>query len=254
MKTVLDLIRQPLIIGALVLSILIVGGAYFGSHWYYGDVASVEIPAQVTFTPRPAVSVPEVNLEGLPMASEHTNIESQPTVPTAENESVDDFLASLSDEEVALLASEVVPKPELVSPFGFGAYPQVPSDFSHNPIWVDFPNTRNALGGSTMMRALELCDRVLVELWHQGQHTDGGEIGSDDMVLPFYPNTVYVRWRYKEQPDGTTSRRVAEMTSGPAVPTSVFDAIRAGTIPAGITILDPSDYEINPFTFLNLNE
>ena len=32
MKTVLDLIRQPLVIGALVLSILIVAGVYFGSH------------------------------------------------------------------------------------------------------------------------------------------------------------------------------------------------------------------------------
>ena len=104
------------------------------------------------------------------------------------------------------MTAEVVPEPELVSPFGFGAYPQVPSDFSHNPIWVDFPNTKNALGGSTMMRALELCDRVLVELWQQGDHTDGGEIGSDDMVLPFYLNTVYVRWGYTENPDGTTTR------------------------------------------------
>jgi len=253
MKAVLDLIRQPLVIGAFVLSTLIVSGAYFGSHWYYGDVESIEIPAQATFTPSPAVSVPEANLEGLPMASEHTNIESQPTVPTAENESVDDFLALLSDEEKVLLASEVVPEPELVSPFGFGAYPEVPSDFSHDPIWIDFPNTRNALGGSTMMRALELCDRVLVELWHQGHHTDGGSIGSDDMVLPFYPNTVYVEWDYTKNPDGTTTRYARRMTSGPSIPQSVFDAIDQGTIPAGITILNHSEHKINPFTFLNLN-
>ena len=45
MKTILDLIRQPLVIGAFVLSTLIVSGAYFGSHWYYGDVESIEIPA-----------------------------------------------------------------------------------------------------------------------------------------------------------------------------------------------------------------
>ena len=254
MKTVFDVLRHPLVIGALVLSILIVSGAYFGSHWYYGDVESIDIPAQATFTPSPAVSVPEVNLEEPPTASEHANTESQPTVPTAKNESVDDFLASLSDEEKALLASEVVPEPELVSPFGFGAYPEVPSDFSHDPIWIDFPNTRNALGGSTMMRALELCDRVLVDLWHQGHHTDGGEIGSDDMVLPFYLNTVYVRWRYLEHPDGTTSRYAAEMASGPGVSSSVFDAIEDEVIPSGITILDPSEHRIDPYTFLNLNE
>lgn len=254
MRSAFEVLRQPLIIGAFVLSILIVVGAYFGSHWYYGDVELIDIPAQVTFVPSRSVSVPEANLEGLQMADEPANIESQLTVPTADNESVDDFLASLSDEEKALLASEVVPEPELVSPFGFGAYPQVPSDFSHDPIWVDFPNTKNALGGSTMMRALELCDRVLVELWHQGDRTDGGEIGDDDMVLPFYRNTVYVRWGYTEHPDGTTTRYAREMTSGPSMSESVFDTISEGTIPAGITILDPSDHKINPFAFLSLNQ
>ena len=253
MRSVFDVLRQPLVIGAFVLSVLIVVGAYFGSHWYYGDVEPIDIPAQATLVPSRSVSVPEANLEGLQMADEPANIESQPTVPTADNESVDDFLALLSEEEKALLASEVVPEPELVSPFGFGTYPQVPSDFSHNPIWVDFPNTKNALGGSAMMRALELCDRVLVELWQQGDHTDGGEIGSDDMVLPFYLNTVYVRWGYTEHPDGTTTRYARRMTSGPSMPQSVFDAISQGTIPAGITILDHSEHKIDPFTFLNLN-
>ena len=55
MKTLLDLICQPLIIGAFVLSILIVVGAYFGSHWYYGDVEPV--PEELlNYTPEPAVS------------------------------------------------------------------------------------------------------------------------------------------------------------------------------------------------------
>ena len=54
MKTLLDLIRQPLVIGAFVLSILIVVGAYFGSHWYYGKVKPV--PAELSrYTPTPAV-------------------------------------------------------------------------------------------------------------------------------------------------------------------------------------------------------
>ena len=59
MKTVLDLIRQPLVIGALVFSILIVGGAYFGSRWYYGDVQPVEIPelsASTSYLPKNASS------------------------------------------------------------------------------------------------------------------------------------------------------------------------------------------------------
>ncbi len=55
MKNLLDLIRQPLIIGAFVLSILIVVGMYFGSVWYYGEVEPV--PEEVlNYKPSPAVS------------------------------------------------------------------------------------------------------------------------------------------------------------------------------------------------------
>ena len=81
MKTVLDLIRQPLVIGALVLSILIVGGTYFGSHWYYGDVEPVEIPEVSTPTPYlpKNLSSSEVDLsdlegESLPTQTESTSI------------------------------------------------------------------------------------------------------------------------------------------------------------------------------------
>ena len=253
MKAVVDVIRQPPVIGAFVVSVLIVALAYFGSHWFYGDVEPIDSTTLPNLAPRPAVSVEPVRAEGLPIEDNQPNIEPEPTVPIVAEESIDDFLASLSDEERALLASEVVPEPGLVSPFGFGPYPEVPADFSHDPVWIDYPNTRNALGGSSMMRALELCDRVLVELWHRGEHTDGGKIRSDDMVLPFYEDTVYVRWDYTENPDGTTTRYARQMTSGPAIPEGVFDAISKGVVPAGITILDPSNHKIDPFAFLNLN-
>lgn len=63
MKTLLDLIRQPLFIGAFVLGILIVVGVYFGSHWYYGEVEPV--PEELlNYKHQPAVGrgVPEERL------------------------------------------------------------------------------------------------------------------------------------------------------------------------------------------------
>ena len=55
MQTLLDLIRQPLLIGAFVLSMLIVVGAYISSHWYYGEVEPV--PEELlNYTPEPAVA------------------------------------------------------------------------------------------------------------------------------------------------------------------------------------------------------
>ena len=55
MKTLLDFIRQPLIIGVFVLSILIAVGAYFGFYWYYGGVEPV--PEELlSYKLEPAVS------------------------------------------------------------------------------------------------------------------------------------------------------------------------------------------------------
>ena len=82
MKTVLDVLRQPLVIGALVLSILIVVGVYFGSHWYYGDVEPVEMPEVSAPTPSLHKNLPssEVSLNGLQGESLPTQKESTSTV------------------------------------------------------------------------------------------------------------------------------------------------------------------------------
>ena len=259
MKTVLDMLRQPLVIGALVLSILIVVGVYFGSHWYYGDVEPVEIA--VASAPTPSLpknlSSSEVDLSGLQGESLPPQTESKPTpIVGAEGESVDDFLAELSDKEKALLTAEVVEETQRVSPFGFGPYPQVPSDYPDAPIWDEDPDypEGDAEFGSDFMRGMELIERVLIKLWTQGHRATSGSIGSDDMVLPLYPNTVYITWGYTEEPDGTVTRYAQGITSSPDVSESVFDAISEGTIPFGIKVLNHEDDAIDPFTFLNLNQ
>ena len=257
MKTVLDLIRQPLVIGALLLSILIVGGAYFGSHWYYGDVEPVEMP-EVSAPTRPLpkdLSSSEVNLSRLQEESLLPQTESTPTpIIGAEVESVNDFLAELSDEEKALLTAEVVEEPQRISPFGFGPYPQVPSDFPRDPIWeaVDMYDKINQHGRG-MMQAIELMDRVLIKLWNQGHHTTSATL-EGGLVYPGFSDTVYVQWDYIEEEDGTIIRYAAEIGSGPDIPESVFDDLGNGIIPPGIKVLDYDSGGIDPYTFLNLNQ
>ena len=254
MKTVFDVLRHPLVIGALVLSILIVVGMYFGSHWYYGDVEPIDMPevsAPPPFLPKNPSST-KVDLSGLQGESLPTQTESEPTVSSVEGESVDDFLAELSDEEKALLTAEVV-EPQRVSPFGFGPYPEVPSDFPRDPIWeeVDMYEKINQHGRG-MMQAIELMDRVLIKLWDQGRTATSASM-SKGRVYPGYPNTVFVRWNYIEEPDGAITRYAGRITSGPDISDSVFDALSEGIIPAGITVLDHDADAIDPYTFLNLN-
>ena len=216
MQTVFDVLRHPLVIGALVLSILIVVGVYFGSHWYYGDVEPVEVPdvSAPTPPPRKQLSSSKVDLSGLQGESLPTQTESTSTpILGAEGESVDDFLAELSDEEKALLTAEVV-EPQRVSPFGFGPYPEVPSDFPRDPIWeeVDMYEKINQHGRG-MMQAIELMDRVLIKLWDQGRTATSASM-SKGRVYPGYPNTVFVRWNYIEEPDGAITRYAGRITSG----------------------------------------
>ena len=142
-----------------------------------------------------------------------------------------------------------------ISPFGFGPYPEVPPDFPDAPIWEedDYPEG-DAVFGRDFMRSMELIVRVLIKLWSQGHRVSSGSM-HNGFVLPHYPNTVYVEWSYLDEPDGTTTRYVSGITSGPDVSLSVHDAIMdEGIIPSGITVLDRDSEEIDPYSFLNLNQ
>ena len=255
MKTVLDLIRQPLVIGALVLSILIVVGVYFGSHWYYGDVEPVEMLEVSAPTP-PLLKNPssaEVDSSGLQGRSLPPQTESTTTVSSVEGESVDDFLAGLSDEEIALLTVEVVEETQPVSPFGFGPYPQVPADYPEDVIWADMDENISRFGGG-LTKAAELMDRVLIKLWNKGHRATSASMTSDGIVYPAFPNTVFVRWDYVEEPDGTTSRYASIIYGAPGVSDSDHDDLGEGIIPPGIKVLDYDSDGIDPYIFLNLNQ
>ena len=253
MKTVFDVVRHPLVIGALVLSILIVVGVYFGSHWYYGDVERIDMPevsAPTPYLPR-NLSSSEIDLSGLQGESLLTQPESTGTVSSAEGESVDDFLAELSDEEKALLTAEVVEETQRVSLFGFGPYPEVPSDFPHSDIWDSVE--REAARDPEMAENLELLARVRIKLWNDGKPTLGASIDpSSGLVYPNYPNTVYVEWAEFVREDGGVERYAGRMRGAPWPSEFNEDYFAKGLIPPGITVIEYSAGGIAPHQFLNL--
>jgi len=55
-----------------------------------------------------------------------------------------------------------------VSPYGFGPYPEVPTGFPDNlhPIWPWSEEKKQELAGKG--KDFELMQRVLIELWNQG--------------------------------------------------------------------------------------
>lgn len=139
MKTVFDVIRQPLVIGALVLSILIVVGVYFGSHWYYGDVEPVKMLAVSAPTPPKNLSTSEIGPDLIGGESLPPQTESTPTVSSAEGELTDDFLTELSEEEKALLAAEVSEEAKREFYNSIGLDPPPPG---HTYLWDGDGNAR----------------------------------------------------------------------------------------------------------------
>lgn len=149
---------------------------------------------------------------------------------------VEEFLALVEESE-----TEEVP----VSPYGFGPYPEVPSDYPEEVAWEqDIPEGMGKLA--------ELFDRVLIELWNRGNKVTSIS-GDSYRMYPNLPGTIYVTWGYDTDEDGNQSRYASRLSSGTGISEETLDSIvDTGVVPQGITVLDyESDY-IDPYDFLNL--
>ena len=146
----------------------------------------------------------------------------------------DDFV---SEEEIA---ADV-----LVSPFGFGAYPEVPEGWPADTFPAPSANH-------------ELLVRVRIKLLSQGTNTAGANM-VNGLVYPVSKGTAYVKWKEARSRDGVI-RYVSRMIAHPD------DAARLNAIklekkrplleevdiPLDIKLVSFQDGAIDPYTFLDL--
>lgn len=99
MKTLFDFVREPIIIGSFTLALLIVIGAYVGSHHYYGDVEVIDLPIPLALAPSsPSVQTSsELDFSGLSeqVESPSTQLESDLTPSEEKGISIKEFLVEL---------------------------------------------------------------------------------------------------------------------------------------------------------------
>ena len=141
--------------------------------------------------------------------------------------------------------SEDVP----VSPFGFGTYPEVPSDYFGVPIWMQDREHISHLPDSAQ-REIELIDRVLVKLWQQDDRSIVGGSTYRGKVYPHYENTAYIRWSESVADDATIHPYISSVKGAYNAPTA--EEIEAGDIPPGFKLVDLEDAGIDPYIFLDL--
>ena len=143
------------------------------------------------------------------------------------------------------LVSEAAPAEDVpVSPFGFGPYPEVPADYPIPPTWER--EGYNTFSPDTQ-RELELLDRVLIQLWQQGERGFLGGSTDNGKVYPHYKNTAYVRYERTE----SGRRYIARYKGDPAIRISP-EQLRTGDLPSHIRVLDMDSEGIDPYQFLNL--
>ena len=249
MKTLFEVLRAPVVIGAFILAILIVVGSYIGSRWYYGDVEPVEVLA--ISSPIRSLTPSEVDLGSLQGESESTQTESTSTVLPPKEEPVDDFLAGLSTEEMQLLTEEVVEaRPPRESIHGLGSYPEIPPDYPHQNLWEDLEN--DYYNGHANIEH-ELIHRVLIKLWNQGKKTESAVLDSDNgRVYPLYKDIVYVGYAELEREDGSVEEYMSNYRSHSFLQ-DYEQAVAEGTQPSWLKVVLIEDGGIEPYSFLGLN-
>ncbi len=171
--------------------------------------------------------------------TETTNRSSNSTNPVSEN------IDNSPSQKAASVAKTGTDVP--VSPYGFGPYPEVPSDFPGIISWNDPEGQANLPDHAN--KNIELIERVLIKLWKQGDKSFRGGSTYNGKVYPHYNNTVYVLYDEYELPDGTMQRYPAYAKSGPQVIYSTADLLNP---PAHLRILDLDSSGIDPYQFLNL--
>ena len=128
-----------------------------------------------------------------------------------------------------------------VSPFGFGRYPEVPDDYPRIPSWLRGHNDRD----------LELMHRLWIKLWNQGDKKVTGGFLDDGLFYPLYPNTVYVKYKEIERPDGSIERRRSIVTSG-QLSDEARTLLDEGIMPPGVCVAEHSNVVIDPYAYLQL--
>ena len=253
-----DLLSSRSIQVGFVFFVLVVGSSLLYS-WHVrrttvAEFARTDVVLHKTRSEQNTVDTSTVDFEHAEMPLEVDNSqmsEDTDVSPIDETSEVldmaDAFLPNdfVSEEEPA----EDVP----VSPFGYGAYPEVPEGFPFPVSW-QWSEEKKLEFGHDHMRNQEVIDRVLIKLWNQGDREFYGAIGNNKKVYPLYRNTVYIEWTEMELPDGTTHRHISGFCGPDNFPNLTLVQRMEGAVPAGFHVLDMHEDAIHVSEFLNISK
>ena len=234
------------LIGGIVVLLIVAGACYL---WYQHDIAPYKQEAakaekllrqsqklkQVSKTGNKAQQATDVT----PAESETPPAEKPITEVTAEVENA-------IEEETQQQSENAEATDVRVSPFGYGPFPKVPSDYPSVVVWLQSDYEELP---SHAQKNFELMSRVLIKLWTSGERGFRGASTYKGKIYPHYFDTVYIKVSEYELPDGTKARYISHRKSGPHVNTTGVDLLNP---PSHLRVLDLETSGIDPYQYLNL--
>ena len=257
-----DLLSSRWFQGGFAFFVLCVGGSLFYS-WHVRWTTEAELGKR----PQPVVSIEnksstntapvDFQTEGItntPKETMNTPMSESTEAETRdETEFADIVDAFLPDDFVS---AEAPAEEVAVSPFGFGPYPEVPTGYPTHlqPVWL-WSEERQQRHTSSRLESFELIDRVLIELWNQGNRNFTGAIREDTngKVYPLYKDIIYVTWAELKDDNGKIIGTYArnQLSSDKTQRISFRDYME-GRIPPNIQFMDRETSGIDPYMFLGL--
>ena len=257
-KTLLDLVCEPVIIGAFIIAVCIVGSVYVLSQWYYADfnLEPISTGSPVSKLAESPALLVSMDLSRLSASDAESDWRAAATTKPIQTQSETEPYELTPEDEVLLLEhfAETLPDPPRESPHGLGPYPDIPSDYPRQNIWDDLERF-NDVAGNEMGRSSidhELMHRVLIKLWNQGKKAEGAILDSDNgRVYLMYKDTVYVNWSESENEDGSVETYLGKYRCHPLLK-DYRDSVENGTQPSWVKVVAMKDGGIDPYSFLDL--
>ena len=250
-----DLFSNRLFLGALAFFVLMVGGSEL-YYWHVRRTSAAELKkidrlTEAGESKKEQDSIQAINaptaidtLGGLVNTreeSDETDI-AMPKGPVVlpNDTQRQDITGTADDPEDTAL------DPTLVSPYGFGPYPEIPEGFGP----VKWPRSS---------ANHELMKRVRIKLWEEGIKADGSTM-DNGKVYPIIKGIIYVRWkeidygngpvrylgRFLGDPDDTKYVRSIKRKKDKA-----RENFTEADVP-GLLLVSFEDAGIDPYTFLDL--
>ncbi len=239
------LVSSRLIQGGLVFFVLSVSGSLLYS-WHVKRTTDKALAQHRRFlqghpTPsetRPAVDTQEIR--PVDFGETGTSSESDASQDADDTEPSDDV--AFDDLADAFLPDDVVLSEEPaedvpVSPYGFGAYPEIPEGA---PI-ANFDENDSA--------EMELMLRVAVKKWNEGHRFIGAVIENGKVYLN-YPNTIYAKHATQTDPDGEPFHYYSRVLGAVGL---TPEQMERGETPPGVKVIDFDSEGLDPYEVLGFS-